>query len=151
MRDGVWYDIAYEPGTAVEKYQPDAGQPSDLDDFARLGRDLVVVLGHRAYGIVRSALPVRPVLLQNFPNPFNPETLIRFQLPADGYVELAVYNLSLVSACVCWWRKINWLVCTWLSGMARPTAETRRPAASISTVCRQADTCSVGACCSCAD
>jgi len=94
LRDGVWYDIAYEPGTAVEKYQPDAGQPSDLDDFARLGRDLVVVLGHRAYGIVRSALPVRPVLLQNFPNPFNPETLIRFQLPAAGYVELAVYNLA---------------------------------------------------------
>jgi hypothetical protein len=30
----------------------------------------------------------------NYPNPFNSETVIRFALPADGAVELAVYNLA---------------------------------------------------------
>ena len=32
-------------------------------------------------------------LAQNVPNPFNPTTQIRFDLPAAGPVELSVYNL----------------------------------------------------------
>jgi hypothetical protein len=32
-------------------------------------------------------------LSQNFPNPFNPETTIKFNLPLDEYVSLKVYNL----------------------------------------------------------
>jgi hypothetical protein len=33
-----------------------------------------------------------PRLLQNFPNPFNPETQIAFTLTEPGYVSLAIYN-----------------------------------------------------------
>lgn len=29
----------------------------------------------------------------NYPNPFNPETTIRFALPASGLVKLSVYNV----------------------------------------------------------
>lgn len=32
-------------------------------------------------------------LSQNFPNPFNPSTNIKYQIPKDGYVKLAVYDL----------------------------------------------------------
>jgi hypothetical protein len=31
-------------------------------------------------------------LFQNFPNPFNPTTTIRFTLPSEGFVQLNVYN-----------------------------------------------------------
>ncbi|NTW42152.1 MAG: T9SS type A sorting domain-containing protein, partial [Cellulomonadaceae bacterium] len=38
-----------------------------------------------------SAVPV--VLDQNFPNPFNPTTTLRFDLQEQSYVSLAVYDL----------------------------------------------------------
>lgn len=33
-------------------------------------------------------------LSQNYPNPFNPKTNIRYELPASGFVRLAVYDIS---------------------------------------------------------
>jgi len=39
-------------------------------------------------------LPAYYNLLQNYPNPFNPSTNIRFALPGDGFVTLAVYDIT---------------------------------------------------------
>jgi hypothetical protein len=39
-----------------------------------------------------SSLPTEYSLEQNFPNPFNPVTTLRFALPESGMIELSVYN-----------------------------------------------------------
>ena len=45
-------------------------------------------------GLERAKLPRRIVLNQNHPNPFNPVTLIRFELPRASEVELSIYNTT---------------------------------------------------------
>jgi len=61
--------------------------------------------GTDGYGIFRSVspttsaeegdgfMPASYAVRQNFPNPFNPSTLIRYDLPARQYVSLKVYNI----------------------------------------------------------
>jgi hypothetical protein len=39
------------------------------------------------------AIPSSFSLEQNFPNPFNPTTIIRFDLPAEGFVKGVVYDI----------------------------------------------------------
>ena len=38
-------------------------------------------------------IPSDYLLYQNYPNPFNPSTTIKYSIPEDGFVKLAVYNM----------------------------------------------------------
>jgi len=48
------------------------------------------IIGARLEGV--RALPADFALNQNFPNPFNPETQIAFQIPESGDLSLVIYN-----------------------------------------------------------
>jgi hypothetical protein len=52
--------------------------------------DLGSVLGVDPYSVI----PKEFTLSQNFPNPFNPETKIKFGLPKSGSVKLNIYDAS---------------------------------------------------------
>jgi hypothetical protein len=43
--------------------------------------------------LIDDHVPATLALEQNFPNPFNPSTEIRFHLPQGGQVSLIVYNM----------------------------------------------------------
>jgi hypothetical protein len=40
-----------------------------------------------------SVLPVFPTILENYPNPFNLNTMIKFQIPNSNFVTLEIYNV----------------------------------------------------------
>ncbi len=43
---------------------------------------------------LRKELPEKFALLPNYPNPFNPETYIIFDLPKACHVKISVYNIA---------------------------------------------------------
>lgn len=71
-------------GRAVVQVSANDGQQATTLSFN------VVVAAAKEAG----ALPQVIALEQNYPNPFNPGTVISYTVPAEGLVELAIYDLA---------------------------------------------------------
>ncbi len=52
----------------------------------------IEVVGVRAATTAVAARPTETALLANYPNPFNPETWIPYQLATDTDVQITIYN-----------------------------------------------------------
>ena len=44
-------------------------------------------------GVSSSNTPEQFILYPNYPNPFNPVTTLRYELPDDSYVDVTVYDM----------------------------------------------------------
>ena len=59
------------------------------------GKILKTTNGGLTYtGQISTTVPKNYELRQNFPNPFNPSTIISFQLPRNGNVSIKIYDVN---------------------------------------------------------
>lgn len=78
----IWFGIA---GSSANSGTIHVGSAFTLDDLSLSGT---------ATGVAEhSTQPLAFALSQNFPNPFNPSTLIQYQLAGAGPVRLTVYDI----------------------------------------------------------
>jgi membrane-bound inhibitor of C-type lysozyme len=86
---GVQYQIRGSVGQAVINSTSGAAYADSQGFWYTVGHT-----GGLAAGDVGRALPGSFALAQNFPNPFNPSTELRFQVPAAARVTIKIFNIS---------------------------------------------------------
>ncbi|RPI14170.1 MAG: T9SS C-terminal target domain-containing protein [Ignavibacteriae bacterium] len=64
------------------------------DDWNWASRKRVVVRTLTAINNISNKIPGSFSLMQNFPNPFNPSTKIRFNVPKNSFVKLSIFDMS---------------------------------------------------------
>jgi hypothetical protein len=55
--------------------------------------ELVIPSAERFTLGLKAVVPATFTLHQNFPNPFNPITILKYDLPSDALVTLSIYNM----------------------------------------------------------
>ena len=85
--DTVYYDESVED-SANYSYRIYAFNKDTISDFSNIATIKVITSIEK-----ETDLPKQYALYQNFPNPFNPYTKIRYSIPEPGRVKISVYNI----------------------------------------------------------
>jgi hypothetical protein len=88
VKDAITYwDNTILPNKSYD-YRIKAYNDTQESDYSN-----IATITTKTSGISRIGIPVEYSLEQNFPNPFNPSTIIRFSLPKTSFVKLTIYNM----------------------------------------------------------
>lgn len=92
-----WPIEADGKGSTLELIDPASDNAAAESWLASLGHGTPGSKNSASTGVKNpnaSAMPEHLALYQNYPNPFNARTLIRYQIPGEARVELAIFNAS---------------------------------------------------------
>jgi hypothetical protein len=86
--------VHFDPETLHDgSYHVNMHVTSQILDSTRTIPVYLVVDRTLGTGARAKIIPMQYALHQNYPNPFNPSTNIRYELKADGFTKLSVYNI----------------------------------------------------------
>jgi hypothetical protein len=70
--------------------------PVWMDDHTGVYQVWTAIIDYSSIGVnnISTEIPEKFQLMQNFPNPFNPSTIINYKLAVSGFVRLAVFDIS---------------------------------------------------------
>ncbi|MDY0017684.1 MAG: C25 family cysteine peptidase [Candidatus Delongbacteria bacterium] len=91
-----WLKFEYEVTAGLHEFKWEFIRDASIDNGSNCAWVDNILATGISTGIEEEAgiLPSEPKLHQNFPNPFNPVTKIRFAMAKDAEVKLNVYNIS---------------------------------------------------------
>jgi hypothetical protein len=93
--DNTFYWMAYTTGSELRKIDTLTGAAGTvLCTYTSQGTGIVIVpSGVNGIHQISGEIPYEFSISQNFPNPFNPVTKIKFQIAYECFVKLAVFNI----------------------------------------------------------
>jgi hypothetical protein len=81
--------------TTVEKGSFPAYGSGGVNIYPEVGeKQFTLTVAYGSAGVVDEPVPTKFALYPAYPNPFNPSTTIRFDLPAEGFITLSVYDIT---------------------------------------------------------